>query len=104
MAHKRLVSLFVDCNQITITGDGIVVTAGESIDVTCSISCFASPIPTLTLYKNTADAVGTAASGQAISVTVQKDDSGARFYCDADDWSVDVRSRELTFDVQCKFH
>ena len=60
--------------------------------------------PALTFYKNSSiEELGTIASGQSISVTLLREDNGVDFYCDANDWSAgDVRSRELTFDVQCK--
>ena len=70
--------------------------------IICSVTCTFSPTPTLTLYKNSAGIVETSTSGRPIRVTVLGEDNGVGFYCDSDDWSGDVASRELTFDVQCK--
>ena len=72
--------------------------------ITCSVTCTFSPTPTLTLYKNSAGIARRTTSGQPISVTVLREDNGVGFYCDAVDWSGDVRSRELAFDVQCKLY
>ena len=95
-----------DCNQATITSprESNTVTAGETIAITCSITCSMSQLPALTLYKRSSpiEEIRTSASGLPISVSVLKEDNGVGFYCDADDWSGDVTSRELTFDVQCK--
>ena len=96
---------YSDCEQTFAASsrEHTAVTAGETIAITCSITCSVSQTPELTLYKNPSspDAVGTATSGQPISVTLLKEDNGVDFYCDANDWPLDVRSRQLTFDVQC---
>ena len=95
-----------DCDQATVTStrENTAVTAGETIAITCSITCAMPQLPALTLYKSssTIEEIRTSASGLPISVTFLKEDNGVGFYCDADDWSGDVTSRELTFDVQCK--
>ena len=43
-------------------------------------------------------------SGQQFSFIIQSEDNGASFYCDADNWEANVKSRDVSFDVQCEFY
>ena len=82
------------------------VREGESVSVTCSVMCTASQTPTLTLYKNpfSREVIGRRYmySGQTVSFSVSRDDNDVAFYCGIDNWSNNLRSRELRFDIQCK--
>ena len=84
---------------LTISGTDGVANAGEEITVECS-STGGYPEPTLTIERD-GSVIYTGSSPQSHNLTVQAEDDGATYLCNATN-SAGTDSTTLTLDISCK--
>ena len=78
----------------------------DDVMVSCVAECTQSQV--FTLYTQAASlseptAVGQVPGNAALAVAAQRAHNDAVFYCDLDDWRVDIVSNNVSFTVLCKW-
>ena len=107
--RQYLCICYSDCERIEITADHDTsnpVSEDDDVMISCVAECTQSQV--FTLYTQAASlseptAVGQVPGNAALAVAAQRAHNDAVFYCDLDDWRVDIVSNNVSFTVLCKW-
>ena len=100
---------YSDCNRIDITADHDTINPvreDDDVMVSCVAECTQSQVFTLYTQDESSSeptAMGQVRGNAALAVTARREHNDAVFYCDLDDWRVDIMSNNVSFTVLCKW-